>query len=63
MISGGLVLWIAGLALLLAGCASAETSAWSASNPQSDCERRGAVWRPALGFCEYQSGGGAGGGM
>ncbi|OLB94306.1 MAG: hypothetical protein AUH30_17995 [Candidatus Rokubacteria bacterium 13_1_40CM_68_15] len=44
---------------LLAGCATAETSAWTL-NQQSDCERRGGVWRTTLGFCEYQSGGGGG---
>jgi len=43
---------------LLAGCASAEPSAWIL-NQQSDCERRGGVWRASLGLCEYQSDGGA----
>jgi len=60
---GGRVTWILIVALLVAGCAAAETSVWSAASPYTDCERRGAVWRPALGLCEYQSGGGAGGGM
>jgi len=43
---------------LLAGCATASPSLWEL-NRQSDCERRGGVWRPAMGSCEYQSDGGA----
>ncbi len=46
----------------LAGWAAALTNLWAA-NPQSDCERRGGAWRAKLGFCEYQSDGGGGGGM
>ena len=61
MTLGGRISSILILASLLAGCAAGETSAWSAANQRSDCESRGAVWRPALGFCEYQSGGGGGG--
>ena len=47
---------------LTAGCAATQTSAW-ASNPRDDCERRGGVWRVALGFCEYQGGSGGSAGM
>jgi hypothetical protein len=44
--------------VFLAGCASAAPSPWIL-NQQSDCERRGGVWRATLGLCEYQSDGGA----
>ena len=47
---------------LAAGCAEMGTAAWAA-NPQSDCERRGGVWRTSLGFCEYQGGSGGSAGM
>ena len=50
------------VSVIAAGCAASGTTAW-ASNPQSDCERRGGVWRPSLGFCEYQGGSGGSGGM
>ena len=46
------------IAALLAGCATASPSLWDL-NRQSDCERRGGVWRPTLGLREYQSDGGA----
>jgi hypothetical protein len=49
---------VAGLALAIAGCASTQSPAPSASpgmTAQRECERRGGVWRAALNICEFLS--------